>query len=82
MHGTIVRGRAHPQGRARGIASCAPPPLPGPLRHSFVSLKTPGARSASLAWGRRGRTGGAAWVPPPPLGEGDRGRWESQVQTG
>ena len=36
-----------------------PPPHPGPLRPQ----------------GRRGGTGGAAYVPPPPLGEGDRGRW-------
>ena len=51
-----------------------PPPHPGPLRQPIGVPQSPGARSARLARGRRGRTGGATCVPPPPFG-GDRGMW-------
>ena len=59
-----------------------PPPLPDPLRRSFISLKR--RALAPLAWlshlavlgGRRGRTGRCCLRSPSALrGEGDRGRW-------
>ena len=51
-----------------------PPPLPDPLRRSFISLKR--RALAPLAWlshlavlgGGEGELGGAACVPPPPFG--------------
>ena len=51
---------------ACGAREKTPPPHPGPLRPQ----------------GQRGRVGGAACVPPPPLGEGDRGRWGNDSARG
>ena len=64
-----------------------PPPLPGPLRRSFISLKR--RALAPLAWlshlavlgGRRGRTGRCCLRSPSALrGEGDRGRWARRLR--
>ena len=64
-----------------------PPPLPGPLRRSFISLKR--RALAPLAWlshlavlgGRRGRTGRCRLRSPSALrGEGDRGRWARRLR--
>ena len=64
-----------------------PPPLPDPLRRSFISLKR--RALAPLAWlshlavlgGRRGRTGRCCLRSPSALrGEGDRGRWARRLR--
>ena len=65
-----------------------PPPLPDPLRRSFISLKR--RALAPLAWlshlavlgGRRGRTGRCRLRSPSALrGEGDRGRWARRLRS-
>ena len=64
-----------------------PPPLPDPLRRSFISIKR--RALAPLAWlshlavlgGRRGRTGRCCLRSPSALrGEGDRGRWARRLR--
>ena len=51
------------------VVECSRIPMPRGLRipHLTPASPPPGAE--------RGYRGGAAYVPPPPLGEGDRGRW-------
>ena len=76
--GTRCRRHNHAIWSERKDTPTSPQPSP-PLIHF---PQAPGARSASLAFapcgarGRRGRTGGAVYVPSPPFrGERDRERW-------
>ena len=75
---TRCRRHDHAMWSDRKDTPTSPQPSP-PLIHF---PQAPGARSASLAFapcgarGRRGRTGGAVYVPSPPFrGERDRERW-------
>ena len=75
---TRCRRHNHAIWSERKDTPTSPQPSP-PLIHF---PQAPGARSASLAFapcgarGRRGRTGGAVYVPSPPFrGERDRERW-------
>ena len=73
--------------RSHAVRAETPPPHPDPLlplfmfpqAHRALMRAFPRDALAPRAWlgGGEGEQSGAAFVPPPPSGEGDRGRWES-----